>query len=172
MPAFRLAIYQKDATTQASILNDVAMVINQVKKDAMSVRRWYLDVLEAAQYLESCTQLALDFYDCQEALDELDDVTRSSRALRSALHDVRMVHSRLADPSDFWLLFHATELELLHIEEPLLRASATTGPEVFAALEKLCLQYITPYAECGQRWNEWRDENLLHCSIPAADLEL
>lgn len=154
---------QAETTGQESPVALVRWLINKMKNDTRVVRASYLGVLEAVQYVWTCTQIALDFYELEENKEQAlyDEASWGGPSLlRCALNELRQVQNFLADPSDFWLVFHVTELELGRIEsftqhysrtldakiaEPLKKAKA--GANVCEALEQLSLHYPVP---CGQ----------------------
>lgn len=152
LPHFKHAIAERNENTQASCMAAVKMMINKMKNDAKVVRASYLNVLENVQYLGSCAQLALDFYECHEDPSSLEDIEWAPEQLLQALRELHHVQSILADPSDFWLVFHVTELELGRIETSSYHFSKMTcgitqakaGSHICEALEQLSLQYLVP----------------------------
>jgi len=154
---------QAETTGKQSPVASVRWLINKMKNDTRVVRASYLGVLEAVQYVCTCTQIALDFYDLEENKEQalLDEAAWGGPSLlRCALNELRQVQNILADPSDFWLVFHVTELELGRIESTTQHYSRTleasvvdpmkkqkAGANVCEALEKLSKHYLVP---CGQ----------------------
>jgi len=144
LPRSKLATHEGDPNIEASHMTVVQMVIIKMQKDATLVRGSYLNILEAVQYLVTCTQLAIDFY------DDVNDLGWAPSTLRSALHELRNVQNILADPSDFWLTFHVTELQLRHIENTIqqfLKVKSGARSNVWHSLEQLCLQYLMPQTQ-------------------------
>jgi hypothetical protein len=147
LPCLRTAMKHGDSKAEAEFWACIPVVINKMKTDAQLLRSQYIVILEAILYLSSCVQLSLDFYECHDAPHELDDISSAPDTLRSALQDLKIAQAILADPSDFWLIFHVTELESGHVActmqhiasmKPRLRISLCDD------LEQLCLQYIVP----------------------------
>lgn len=152
LPSFKqLTIEEGNVPGEAAnLIASVQMVIKKMKHDAKAIRTWYITVLETVQYLISCTQVSLDFYewDCSNACQD-----QAARNLKLALEELKYVHHVLADPSDFWLIFHVIELELGSIEHStqflsnaLRSGYAALMPSQYSvaceALEHLCLQYL------------------------------
>lgn len=168
LPQFRLTIAEGGANHAKSsciaeqrdeTLAIIKMLINRMKNDAKVVRASYLEILEAVQYLASCTQLALDFYDCSEDPSVLESMAWAPNTLMCVLQELRHVQGVLSDPSDFWLIFHVNELELGRIENDIQNLSKMVGPSMrtqacihsahlCAALEQLSLQYLEPRGLC------------------------
>jgi len=154
LPHFKFAISQADTNAQTSHLAVAQMVISKMKNDAKVVRGAYLSLLECVQYLITCTQMALDFFEISEAPVDPHEMATVRQALTYALRELKHVHNVLADPSDFWLIFHVTELELGRIEDfiqqKMPRVPCTTMcSHVCDALEQLSLQYLMPRKNDG-----------------------
>jgi len=150
LPRLRFATTQGDESTQTAHMTVQQMAISKMKNDAKVVRANYLNLLEAVQYLMSCTQLALDFYSCNEA--------SPPQALGFAMTELRRTYTILADPSDFWLIFHITELELGRIENSTqifskiqaghLHAKNQLCVHICDSLEQLFTRYLIPGEQC------------------------
>jgi hypothetical protein len=152
LPQFKHAITHADANAEANHTRILQMVISRMKNDAKAIRASYLNALDAVQYLIACTQVSLDFYECS---DEVQTDTATPALLRSALQELKHVHHKLADPSDFWLIFHIVELQLGRIEESSQHILQTLGArhpssvkaqemcwQVCGSIEQLCSQYF------------------------------
>jgi hypothetical protein len=156
LPNFRYAIAEGNGQKQASCVASARVMINKMKNDAKAVRGSYLNVLESVQYLGSCTQLAVDFYELSEDPSSLEDIAWAPDLLEQAMRELHHIHSVLADPSDFWLIFHVTELELGRIENATHQFSQITcamtqaraSSQIWEALQQLSWQYLVPHKHC------------------------
>jgi len=95
-----------DADNARGILAVLKMLVDKMTYDTGTVRSSYLRLLDDVGYLMSCTQLAIDSSDGYEVCEEL----------KRALTELKRVRAVLADPCEFWLVFHVVELEAIRIQ--------------------------------------------------------
>lgn len=155
LPRFRLAAAGASSDSEAvDVATAVQTVISKMKNDAKVIRSLYINVLATVQYLISCTQVSLDFFQGNDSSEDVLEAMPESSSkdaphyLKVALEALRHVHHILADPSDFWLIFHVIELELGSLEQSAqlfltaLRTGGANRSVACEALEHLCMQYL------------------------------
>jgi len=150
LPSLTQSIQEGSDHMDVSNLQFMQTLITRMKHDATLLRGNYLNIVEANQYLITCTQLALDFYEMSDAPQDLEDLAWAPGNLRAALVELKNTHMILADPSDFWLIFHVAELELGRIEKASRQFASLQAGErlhVCQALEMICLQYLMPQTQ-------------------------
>jgi hypothetical protein len=136
---------------QEYFISQVIAQLTIMEKAAATVRASYLQTIEAVKYLTVCAQVTLDFFDSKKGCPEPQVCCKLDACIRELL----CLRGLLEDPSDFWLKFHITELELGRIKFAAhqLTKQDVAGSVVVAArrlacfckdLEVLCLLHLVP----------------------------
>lgn len=128
LPQFYHTVSVGDEAAETCQMEYMHSMVNKMINDGKVVRSSYIGAMETIMYLALCTQLSLDLHETTE----VDAHCSQAGLLRSALRDLRSVASTLADPADFWLAFHVTELEMSSIESAMQKLLQTECPSAYA----------------------------------------
>jgi len=154
LPRFYHTVSVGDEAAETYQMEYMLLMVNKIINDGKVVRSSYIGAMENIMYLATCTTLALDLAESIQ-VDSVCTQTgqpTTTGILRSALRELRSVAATLADPSDFWLVFHVTELEMSSIEAAMQRLLKTECPSAYAlsrsqiynSLNQMSMQHLAP----------------------------